>query len=64
MLGEQSHDDIVHRGEAGRRALTLGTVLPLWQRYCHRISTALPLINTLESINLLDTPRRSVPVER
>ena len=48
----------------GRAVLPLGTVLPMWQRYCRRISAVLPLVNTLESINLPDTPRRSIPVER
>ena len=44
----------------GRTVLPLGTVLPLWQRYCRRISTALPLVNTLESTDLPDTQRRSI----
>ena len=36
----------------GRTALPLGMALPLCQCYCHRISTALPLVNTLGSMNL------------
>ena len=35
---------------------TAGKDLLLGQYYCHRISTALPLVNTLESRGLPDTP--------
>ena len=48
----------------GSTALPLGTALPLWQRCYRRISTVLPLVNTLESMDLPDTPCRSFPVER
>ena len=53
----------IHGGR-GRTALPLGTALPLWQRRYRRMSTVLPLVNTLESMDLPDTPRRPIPVER
>ena len=51
-----SSQDHGGRGEAGWQP---GTALPLWQRCCRRISTVLPLVNMLESMNLLDTLRHS-----
>ena len=59
----QKGNDAWARGR-GRTAQPLGTALPLWQRCYRRISTVLPRVNTLESMDLPDTPRRSIPVER
>ena len=51
LLRETVHQTSRARGR-GRATLPLGTVLLLQQRYCRRISTALPLVNTLESMDL------------